>query len=80
MSNSAAFVALDADLWLVEPCPPTLRALARFREFLFLEDESAAAATGRDDDDLMARRPCRPERMLQIICDVASPEPKISRE
>jgi hypothetical protein len=26
----AAFGTLDADLWLVEPCPSTFRALARF--------------------------------------------------
>src|ERR1700730_14849637 len=78
--NSAALVAFDTDLCLVEPCSSALRAPARFREFLLVEGESAAAATGRDDDDLMARRPCRTERMLQVIVDIAFPEPKISRE
>src|ERR1700686_5534435 len=35
--NSAALVAFDTDLCLVEPCSSALRAPARFREFLFVE-------------------------------------------
>jgi hypothetical protein len=70
----------DADLRLVQSRAPALRTLARFRQLLFVEGESAGTTTGGDDEDLVAGGPGRTERVTQIVRDVTALQAKLPRE
>ena len=70
----------NADLRLVQPRAPASRTLARLRELLFVEGESAGSTAGGDDEDLVAGGFGRTQRVTQIVLDVTALQAKLPRK
>ena len=70
----------DANLRLVQPGAFTGGALAGLREPLLAEGEPTRPASRGFDDDLMSRRPCRPDRVTQVFFEVSALQPELPCE
>ena len=74
------FVGADADLWFEQSRTATGRAPARLGEPVFVECESAGAASSGKNVYPVSRGPCGPNRVAEILFDVGTFEAEIPRE
>lgn len=73
-------VALDRDQWLEDAGAAAVRALSRLRQLFGIEQEAALLASRGRDCDTLAGRSRRPDRVPQVLLDVAAPQPQLASQ
>jgi hypothetical protein len=71
---------MNGDLWLVQPCTPAGRTLARLGELPFVEREAAGTAARWDDDDAVACGFSRSNGVADVFFNVTALQAETTRD